>query len=153
MSAKIHEYIKPSISQNGNKTREGLQETAQEAFPYLEKMRVMAQKNPYAMLGAMIAVASIVVAAVVTFSVAIFTGAFLLYGKMSGMEVSQRQILEKLSENENEVKVLRTYEASVLARQNYIAGLMDSKRKEQLNQYDKANPLPRLPDKINREKN
>jgi hypothetical protein len=156
MSAKIHEYLKPTSSNGQNaatKTLQGSQQDhASTAFPYLEKIQVMAQKNPYAMLGAMIGVAAIVVTAVTTFAIAIFTGAFLLYGKMSGMEVSQRQILEAFNKNEEEVKVLRTYEASVLARQNYIAGLMDAKRKDQLNQYDKANPLPRPPDKINKEK-
>lgn len=119
------------------------------AFPYLEAIAVTAKKNPYAMLTIIVAIASVVIIAVTTLSIAIIGSVFIMYGKMSAMEVQQKSILDELVANKQEVKVLRTYEASVLSRQNYIAGLMDNNAKKQLNQYDIANPIPRVPNKEN----
>ena len=135
-------------SPNGNSdANKDLQEPldAHSAFPYLEKISMTAKKNPYAMLTIIISIASVIVIAVTTLSVSILGSVFVMYGKMSAMENQQQVIIEKLTTNDSELKVLRTYESSVLASQNYAVGLMDSRQQERMNSYDKANPIPKLP--------
>lgn len=150
--ARAHVSQIPYIPRNGQETDKGLPKSYQDAFPYLEKIAVTAEKNPYTMLTIIVSIASVIVIAVTTLSISVIGSVFIMYGKMNSMEAQQTVIIEKLGTNEQELKVLRTYEASVLSRQNYIAGLMDGKRKQQLNEYDRANPIPRIPDKPIKEK-
>src|SRR6185436_12731633 len=99
MRAIIHEYQSTS-SPNGSKHAAGTMPKSYQEFPYLEKIDMVAQKNPYAMLGAMIGIAAIVITAVNTFAIAIFTAAFLLYGTVSEMNVTQKTMLDKMTEGE-----------------------------------------------------
>ena len=129
------------VATEGNQTDDTLQENAQEAFPYLEKISMTARRNPYAMLTIIVSIASVVVIAVTTLSVSIIGSVFIMYGKMNKMEADQAVIIKSLDKRETEDKVTRTYEASVLSRQNYMVGLMDGKQKAAMNAYDKSNPI------------
>ena len=111
-----------------------------------------AKKSPYAMLTIIVSIASVIIIAVTTLSVSVIGSVFVMYGKMNTLETQQTVIIEQLNENKSELKVLRTYEASVLSRQNYAVGLMGKGQQERMNAYDRSNPIPRIPEKsVNKE--
>ena len=122
-----------------------------EAFPYLEDLGMVARKHPYAMLTAIISIATVVMICVTTLGVSIIGGVFIMYGSMRSIETQQTAILSRLDQQDNENKLTRTYNATVLSRQNFMVGLMDPKQQKQMNEYDKANPV-RFPDKPKQEK-
>jgi len=121
-------------------------------FPFLEVALNKAKESPWIVLSIIVGVAAIIVGAIVSFTVGFGLFLFSLNGTMHEMKAQQTVIVEQLNENKNDLKVLRTYEASVLSRQNYAVGLMDRKGRDAMNEYDRANPLPRIPEKsVNKE--
>lgn len=115
------------------------------AFPYLEQIVVAAKQHPYAMLAAMISVASIVIVAVVTVAVATFTGAFLMYGTMRDIQAKQEMIIRDVAETKGQVSVIKTLSASTYARQDFMVGLMTKENQERVNAHDRNNPRPLPP--------
>lgn len=114
-------------------------------LPFAQDLASAMDKHPYVVVGLMITVVGIVMAAIVTVALAVIGGMFSVYGTMNAMKAEQTILIQQVAEYRNDVKVLRTYEASVLARQNYIAGLMTPDDQRRLNEYDRANPIPHPP--------
>jgi len=140
--------LKAKTGHNGHS--ELLQETfhaepSSSAFPYLEEVIVAAKKHPYAMLAAMISIASLVVAAVVTVSVALFTGVFLMYGTMRDIQAKQVTILEQQAETRGQISVIKTVHMTTLARQDIMVSLMSKESQQQIAVFDKANPRQVFP--------
>lgn len=110
-----------------------------------------ARKHPYAMLAAMISIASIVVVAVTTVAVSIFGGMFLMYGTMRDIQANQAVIIDQQVKVEGQVSVVKTYSASILGRQDFMIGLMTKEQQERVNAYDRANPRVLLPDEVRKQ--
>lgn len=115
-------------------------------FPYLEDLMNTAAKYPYSALGAMIAIASVVIAAVVTVSVAMFAGVFLMYGSMREIQANQRVLMDTVVEVKGQVSVVKTIAQSGLARQDFMIGMMTKEQQEAMNAYDRTHPRPLLPE-------
>lgn len=115
------------------------------AFPYLGQIIVAAKNHPYAMLIGIVTAVGSVLVAIGTLAVITVGGMFSMYGTMREMKAQQATIIDQQATYVNEIKVLRTYEASVLSRQNFIAGLMSAESQQRLNDFDRANPVPQLP--------
>lgn len=116
-------------------------------LPFARDFMSATEKHPYIVVGLMITVVGIVMAALVTIAVTVIGGMFSVYGTMNAMKAEQAILVQQVAEYRNDIKVLRTYEASVLARQNYIAGLMTPDDQRRLNEFDRANPIPNPPAK------
>lgn len=114
-------------------------------LPFLRDIMSTADKHPYAVVGIIITVVGIVMAALVTIAITVIGGMFSMYGTMREIQAQQTVILKELTTYQNDIKVLRTYEASVLSRQNFIAGLMSPEDQRRLAEYDRANPIPSPP--------
>lgn len=112
-----------------------------EAFPYLENIVLTAKKHPYAMLAGIVTMVGTVLVAIASACVILFSSFFTMYGTMREMQAQQKQFIEQQQSLTNELKVMRTYNASILARQNFIAGMMTPDSQRRLNEYDKANPV------------
>src|SRR5262249_24043049 len=104
------------------------------------------------MLTIIVSIASVVIIAITTLSVSVIGSVFIMYGKMNTIEAKQETIIQRLDKQYNEDKLTRTYNATVLSRQNYMVGLMDGKQQQKMTEYDKANPV-RFPDDKKREAN
>lgn len=124
-------------------------EPEQDAFPYLEQMSVAARKHPYAALGAMIAVAGIIVAAIVTMAVAVFTGMFMMYGTMRETTANQVQIQQSLmaiqKQQTDDMNAVRAYASNNARRNEFIVGLLSRQSQAAIAEWDRANPRPELP--------
>jgi hypothetical protein len=125
-------------------------------FPYLEDVMAAARKHPYAALGAMIGVAGIVVAAIVTVAVSVFTGMFLMYGTMKETTTNQIQIQQSLiaiqKQQTDDMNAVRAYESNISRRTEFIVGLMTPQQQKSVAEYDAVNPRIELPNtKIKRE--
>jgi len=115
------------------------------AFPFLETISVTARKHPYATLAAIVALVGTVLSAIVTACVILFTSFFTMYGTMRELQANQKVFIDNQAVLMSELKVMRTYNASVLSRQNFIAGLMSPDDQKRLNEFDRANPLYQPP--------
>ena len=120
-----------------------------ESFPYLENLMAAARKYPYAALGAMITVAGIVIAAIVTVAVSVFTGMFLMYGTMKETTTNQIQIQNALiaiqKQQTDDGNAIRAYESNRARRTEFIVGLMSPENQKAIAQWDAVNPAPELP--------
>lgn len=116
------------------------------AFPYLEQIIVAAKQHPYTMLALMISVAGIVIAAIVTVSVALFTGVFLMYGTMRDVQAKQEVIMEQQSETREQVNLVKTVYMTTLARQDVMLSLMSKESQQQMQAFDRANPRQIFPE-------
>lgn len=114
---------------------------------------MVAKRNPYAMLTVIVSIATVVIICVTTLSVAIIGGMFIMYGEMKGIRADSAAISKMLDKRETEDKVTRTYTASVLARQDFMVGLMTAKQQTQVNSYDRSNPIRRPSDKSDNKEN
>lgn len=110
-------------------------------LPFVRDIMSTADKHPYAVVGVIVTVVGIVMAALVTIAITVIGGMFSVYGTMREMRAEQTYILKELTTYQSEIKVLRTYESSVLSRQNFIAGLMSPDKQKLLAEYDRANPI------------
>lgn len=121
-----------------------------EPFPYLEKFMVAVKKYPYTAIGVMIGIASLVIGAVVTVSVAVGGGMFLMYGEMKANTALMTQILNKQTaieqRQDDDGKVMRAYASVNGKRIEFVIGLLSKESQEKVNQYDRAHPDPLLPD-------
>ncbi len=115
------------------------------AFPYLEKIGVTARKHPYAMLAAIIGAVGTVLVTIASACVILFSSFFTMYGTMREMQAQQKVFIENQAVLMSELKVMRTYNTSVLSRQNFIAGLMSPEDQKRLMDFDRANPLYQPP--------
>jgi hypothetical protein len=115
------------------------------AFPYLEKIGVTARKHPYAMLAGIIGAVGTVLVTIASACVILFSSFFTMYGTMREMQAQQKVFIENQAVLMSELKVMRTYNASVLSRQNFIAGLMSPDDQKRLMEFDRANPLYQQP--------
>lgn len=104
-----------------------------------------ADKHPYVVVGIIVSVVGIVMAALMTIAITVIGGMFSMYGTMREMQAQQAVIIKQQADYANDIKVLRTYEASVLSRQNFIAGLMTPEDQKRLAEFDRANPIPNPP--------
>src|SRR5215813_639337 len=137
MRAYAQQAVQPDASRNGQTSAKPLQESLDTAFPYLERIGMVAKKNPYAMLTIIVSIASVVIIAITTLSVSVIGSVFIMYGKMNTIEAKQETIIQRLDKQDNEDKLTRTYNATVLSRQNYMVGLMDGKQQQKMTEYDK----------------
>lgn len=110
-------------------------------FPRLEAVLASAIKNPYAAIAAMIAVASLIVTAIVGVAASMFAAVFIMYGTMNQTTAKLDTVIKQLDENKTEAKVMRTYTASTLSRQNFMVGLMTRDQQRAVAEYDKNNPV------------
>ena len=101
---------------------------------------VAVKKYPYAALGAMIAIASLVIAAVVTVGVAMFTGVFLMYGTMRDIQAKQQTTIEQQVEIKGQISVMKTAVLSTYAKQDFMTALMSKEDQERVNSYDRTHP-------------
>lgn len=115
-------------------------------LPYLEDIMGVASKYPYSALAAMIAIAGVIVAAVVTLGVAMFTGMFLMYGQQARSETKLDTVLQRQTQMEGQISVIKTIYMSNLARQDVMITLMPKSEQEQMNAYDRANPRIPMPE-------
>lgn len=120
-------------------------ESESAVFPYIEQLVTVSKKHPWGVLAAIVTAVGSVLVAIGTLAVIVVGGMFSMYGTMRELKVQQATIIEQQMVYTNEIKVLRTYEASVLSRQNFIAGLMSQDMQKRLNEYDRSNPVPSLP--------
>jgi hypothetical protein len=118
---------------------------ADDPFPYLEQISVVAKRHPYAMLAGIITAVGSVLVAIGTGVAVVVSSMFTMYGTMTAMQADQKAFIENQAVIVNELKVMRTYNASVLSRQNFIAGLMSPDDQKRLMEFDRANPLYQPP--------
>lgn len=104
-----------------------------------------ADRHPYVAVGIIVSVVGIVMAALMTIAITVIGGMFSMYGTMRAMQTQQETIIKQQADYANDIKVLRTYEASVLSRQNFIAGLMSPTEQKRLGEFDRANPIINQP--------
>lgn len=120
-----------------------------EYFPYLERIMAGVRKYPYAALGAMIAIAGVIIAAVVTLAVSLFTGMFLMYGQLRETTAKQEQIQSTLmaiqKQQTDDMNAVRAYESNVSRRTEFIVGLMTPANQRSVAEYDRGNPKLDLP--------
>lgn len=109
----------------------------------------LAKRNPYALIGIMIAIAGIVVAAVVTLAVSVVGGMFIMYGTMRENTVLMGSILKKQETIEHrqldDGKVMRAYESANGKRIEFIVALQSKENQRLINEYDAAHPMPTMP--------
>lgn len=111
------------------------------AFPFLEQISVTAKKHPYLTLAGIVALVGTVLSAIVGACVILFSSFFTMYGEMRETRAELKSLRSDIAIYVSEAKVSRTYSASVLARQNFIAGLMSKEAQQRLAEYDRVNPV------------
>ena len=118
-------------------------------YPILEKVFMAVKDYPYAALGVMIGIASIVIAAVTVLAVSIIGGMFLMYGEMRQNTALMGDILKKQQTIEtrqlDDGKVMRAYEAANGKRIEFMVGLMSPVQRREMNEYDRAHPNNGMP--------
>lgn len=110
-------------------------------YPRLEALLTTASKYPVAAIGVMVSIAAIVVGMVVTLAIAVIGGMFVMYGTMNQTTAKLDTVIKALDEAKTEQKVMRTYTASTLSRQNFMVGLMTRDQQKAISEYDKGNPV------------
>lgn len=120
-----------------------------EPFPYLEDAMVIARKYPYSALGVMIGIATIIVAALVTVAVSVFTGMFLMYGTMRETTANQIQIQQSLvviqKQQTDDMNAVRAYSSNNARRTEFIVAMLSPEGQRRISEWDKSNPQPELP--------
>lgn len=120
------------------------------AFPFLEDIRVATRRHPYAVIAAIVTAAVSVIGAIIGAVVFVAVAGFQMYGTQQATLTEIRQLRQENAVITSELKVMRTYNTSILSRQNFIAGLMSPDDQKRLNEFDRANPLyvpaPKPPD-------
>jgi len=111
----------------------------------------MALKDyPYTAVGIIVSVAGLIVLLLTTLSVSVIGSLFSMNGTMHDIKAQQTLIIQRQEaayvEQINEAKVARTYATADLARTNFMVGLMTPRQQAAVSLYDKANPLPPMPD-------
>lgn len=112
-----------------------------ETFPRLEAFLMTLRKNPYAAIGVMIAIATLVITALSAVAVSMFAAIFMMYGTMNQSTAKLDVVIKTLDEAKTEQKVMRTYTASTLSRQNFMVGLMSRDQQKAVAEYDRNNPI------------
>ena len=110
-------------------------------YPPLEAILTTARKYPLTAIAIMVSIAALVVGAVVTLAISVIGGMFLMYGTMNQNTAQLATISKQLEENKTEQKVMRTYTASTLSRQNFMVGLLTRDQQRAISEYDKNNPI------------
>lgn len=107
---------------------------------------MVAKKYPYAMLTAIISIASVVVICITTLSVAIIGSVFMMYGTMREIQSQQQTQMDQLAairvQQRDDGNAMRAYEAANGKRTEFMIGLMSTTQQRQMNEYDQTHPTP-----------
>lgn len=118
-------------------------------FPFLEVLVKQAKDSPFLVVGIMISIAAIIVAAVMSLTVGFGIFLFTMNGTMHEIKAQQSTILVQQAKLQSDVDstgtAMRAYEAANGKRIEFMVGLMTQSQQRAVNAYTMANPLPSVP--------
>lgn len=118
-------------------------------FPFLEVALKKAKDSPFVVIGIMISIAAIIVGAVMSLTVGFGIFLFTMNGTMHEIKAQQSTILDTQSaiikQQVEDGNAMRAYEAANGKRAEFMVGLMSRDQQRAVNEYNQANPIPRMP--------